>query len=143
VAIEPAPAFLRRIAIQSFKDPSHIGGQVVHSYAVKRAAALSSTAQIEADGLQPSDTEHARQVVKIARAAAGIRKQHNRSARTVEGAFESRAADFDVSVLLQYHSPAYRRKRSVKDACRGSSVRAMMRHGGDSKGSVHFGVGGH
>ena len=35
------------------------------------------------------------------------------------------------------------RKRSVKDACRRSPVGAMMRHGGDSKGSVHYRVGGH
>jgi hypothetical protein len=33
-------------------------------------------------------------------------------------------------------------KRSVKDACRRSSVSAMMRHGGDSKGSVHYRAGG-
>ncbi|HVH79693.1 MAG TPA: hypothetical protein VM782_09910, partial [Stellaceae bacterium] len=36
-------------------------------------------------------------------AAAGIREQHNRSARPVKGAFERRAADVDVSVLLQSH----------------------------------------
>jgi AraC family transcriptional regulator of adaptative response/methylated-DNA-[protein]-cysteine methyltransferase len=99
---------VRRTAIQSFKDPSHIGGQVVHSYAVERAAALSSTAHVDTDGLQPSGSERARQIVKITAAAAGIREQHNRSARTVEGAFERRAADFDVSVLLQSHSPASR-----------------------------------
>jgi hypothetical protein len=34
-------------------------------------------------------------------------------------------------------------KRSVKDACRRSLVGAMMRHGEDSKGSVHYRVGGH
>ena len=73
-----------------------------------RAAALSSTAHVDTDGLQPSGSEHARQIVKITAAAAGIREQHNRSARTVEGAFERRAADFDVSVLLQSHSPASR-----------------------------------
>src|SRR5690242_5022291 len=98
---------VRRTAIQGFKDPSHIGGQVVHSYAVERAAALSSTAHVDTDGLQPAGSEHARQIVKITAAAAGIREQHNRSARTVEGAFERRAADFDVSVL-QSHSPASR-----------------------------------
>jgi len=37
---------------------------------------------------------------------------------------------------------ALRRKRSVKDACRRSSVSAMMRHGGDSKGSVRYRAGG-
>ena len=92
---------VRRTAIQSFKDPSHIGAQVVHSYAIERAAALSSTAHVDTNGLQPSGSERARQIVKITAAAAGIREQHNRSPRTVEGAFERRAADFDVSVLLQ------------------------------------------
>src|SRR5258705_3096383 len=99
---------VRRTAIHSFEDPSHIGGQIVHSYAVERAAALSSTAHVNRDGLQPSGSEHARQVVKITGAAAGIREQHNRSAGPVKGAFECRAADFDVSVLLQSHSPASR-----------------------------------
>ena len=97
---------VRRTAIHSFKDPSHIGGQIVHSYAVERAAALSSTAHVNRDGLQPSGSEHARQVVKITGAAAGIREQHNRSAGPAKGAFERRAADLDVSVLLQSHSPA-------------------------------------
>lgn len=99
---------VRRTAIQSFEDPSHIGGQVVHSYAGERAAALSSTAHVDTDGLQTSGSQHARQIVKIAAAAAGIREQHNRSARTVEDAFERRAAYFNVAVLLQSHSPASR-----------------------------------
>jgi hypothetical protein len=42
---------VRRTAIQSFKDPSHIGGQVVNGYAVERAAALSITAHIDTHGL--------------------------------------------------------------------------------------------
>src|SRR5207237_5744712 len=71
---------VRRTAIQSFKNPSYVGGQIVHSYAVERAATLSSTAHVNGDGLQPSGSEHARQVLKITRAAAGIREQHNRSA---------------------------------------------------------------
>jgi hypothetical protein len=99
---------VRRTAIHSFEDPSHIGGQIVHSYAVERAAALSSTAHVNRDGLQPSGSEHARQVVKITGAAAGIREQHNRSAGPVKGAFERRATDFDVSMLLHSHSPASR-----------------------------------
>jgi hypothetical protein len=102
------PDEVRRTAIHSFKDPSDIGGQIVHSYAVERAAALSSTAHVDRDGLQPSGSEHARQVLKITGAAAGIREQHNRSAGPVKGAFERRAADFDVSMLLQSHSPANR-----------------------------------
>jgi hypothetical protein len=57
---------------------------------------------------RPPDCERARQIVKITAAAIGIREQHNRCARTVKGAFERRAADFDVSVLLQSHSPASR-----------------------------------
>ena len=99
---------VRRTAIQSFKNPSYVRGQIVHSDAVKRAAALSSTAHVDTDGLQTSGSERARQIVKITAAAAGIREQHNRRARTVEGAFERRAADLDVSVLLQSHSPASR-----------------------------------
>jgi hypothetical protein len=99
---------VRRTAIQRFKDPSHIGGQVVHSYTVERAAALSGTAHVDTNGLKPSGSEQARQIVKITAAAAGIREQHNRSARTVENAFERRAVDFDVSMLLQSHSPAGR-----------------------------------
>ena len=35
-------------------------------------------------------------------------KQHDRSAGPVNGAFERRAADFDVSMPLQSHSPATR-----------------------------------
>jgi hypothetical protein len=99
---------VRRAAIHSFEDTSHIGGQIVHSYTVERAATLPSTAHVNGDGLQPSGSEHARQVLKITGAAAGIREQHNRSAGPVKGAFERRAADFDVSVLLQSHSPANR-----------------------------------
>src|ERR1700730_13327811 len=99
---------VRRADIQSFEAPSHIGGQIVHSYAVERAAALSSTAHVNRDGLQPSDSEHARQVVKITGAAAGIREQQTRSAGPVTGAFERRATDFDVSMLLHSHSPASR-----------------------------------
>ena len=99
---------VRRTAIHSFEDPRHIGGQIVHSYAVERAATLSSTAHVNGDGLQPSGSEHACQIVKITGAAAGIREQHDRGAGTVKGAFERRAADFDVSVLLQSHSPASR-----------------------------------
>src|SRR5262245_30604630 len=97
-----------RPANHSFEDTSHIGGQIVHTYALERTAALSSTAHVNGDGLQPSGSEHARQVLKITAAAAGIREQHNRSAGPVNGAFERRAADFDVSVLLQSHSPATR-----------------------------------
>jgi len=47
---------------------------------------------------------------------------------------------------LRFQLARYRRaecKRSVKDACRRSSVGAMMGHGGDRKGSVHYRVGGH
>src|SRR5262245_66522291 len=97
-----------RTAIHSVEDSSYIGGQIVHSYPVERTAALSSTAHVNRDGLQPSGSEHARQVVKITAAAAGIREQHDRSAGPVKGAFERRAADFDVSMLLQSHSPATR-----------------------------------
>jgi hypothetical protein len=92
---------VRRAAIHSFQDFGDIDGQIVQSCAVERAAALSNTAHVNGDGLEPSGSERARQIVKITAAAAGIREQHNRSARTVEGAFERRAADFDVSVLLQ------------------------------------------
>ena len=99
---------VRRTAIQSFKNPSHIGGQIVQTYAVERAAALSSTAHVNRDGLQPSGSEHTRQIVKITDAAAGIREQHDGNSGPVKGAFERRAADFDVSVLLQSHSPANR-----------------------------------
>src|ERR1700722_3041807 len=108
---------VRRTAIHSFKDPSHIGSQIVHSYAVERAAALSSTAHVDTDGLQPSGSEHARQIVKITGAAARIREQHNGSAGPVKGAFERRAADFDVSMLLQSHPPA-----SIPKASRGGRI---------------------
>jgi hypothetical protein len=87
---------VRRSAIQSFKDPSHIGSQIVQSYVVERAAALSSTTHVDTDGSQPTGGQCARQIVKITAAAAGIREQHNRRARTVEGAFKRRAADFNV-----------------------------------------------
>jgi len=100
---------VRRTAIQSFKDPSHIGGQIVHSYAVERAAALSSATHVDTDGLQPTGSEHARQSLKITAATPGIRQQHNWSTGPVKGAFERRAADFDVSVLLQSHLRAYPR----------------------------------
>jgi hypothetical protein len=55
--------------------------------------------------LQPSRSEHTRQVVKITGAAAGIREQHDGDSRPVNGAFERRAANFEVSVLLHSHSP--------------------------------------
>ena len=42
---------VRRTAIHSFEDPSHIGGQIVHSYAVERAVALSSPAHVDTQGL--------------------------------------------------------------------------------------------
>ena len=96
----------------------------MHSYAVERAAALSNTAHVNRDGLQPSGSEHARQVVKITGAAARIREQHDRRARPVKGAFESRAADFDVSVLLQSHSPA-NRLTLVPDASRSGWITVL------------------
>src|SRR5262245_43119542 len=99
---------VRRTAIHSFEEPSHIGGQIVHSYGVEQPAAFSGTAHVNRDGLQPSGSEHARQVVKIIGAAAGIREQHNRSAGSVKGVFERRASDFDVWLLLHSHSPASR-----------------------------------
>ncbi len=105
---------VRRTAIHSFKDPSHIGGQIVYGYAVERTATFSSTAHVNRDGLQPSGSQNARQVLKITAAAAGIREQHDRSAGPVNGAFERRAADFDVSMLLQSHSPATRLTLDVR-----------------------------
>src|ERR1700724_1622806 len=92
-------------AIHSFEDPSHIGGQIVHSYAVERAATLSSTAHVNGDGLQPSGSEHARQVVKITGAAAGIREQHDRGAGPAKGAFERRAADFEADSVRHDVTP--------------------------------------
>jgi hypothetical protein len=99
---------VRRAAIHGFQDFGDVDGQIVQTYAVERAAALSSTAHVNRDGLQPSGGEHTRQVVKITGAAAGIREQHDGNSGSVKGAFERRAADFDVSVLLQSHSPASR-----------------------------------
>jgi hypothetical protein len=99
---------VRRAAIHSFHDNGDVDGQIVQTYAVERAAALSSTAHVNRDGLQPSGSEYTRQVVKITGAAAGIREQHDGNSGPVKGAFERRAADFDVSVLLQSHSPASR-----------------------------------
>ena len=55
-----------------------------------------------------ASVEHTRQVVKITGAAAPIREQHDGNSGPVKGAFERRAADFDISVLLQSHSPASR-----------------------------------
>ena len=49
-----------------------------------------------------------RRVPRRESAAAGIREQHDRSAGPVNVAFERRAADFDVSMPLQSHSPATR-----------------------------------
>ena len=92
---------VRRTAIHSFEDPSHIGGQIVHGYAIERAAALSSTAHVNSDRLKTSGSEHARQVFELAGATAGIREHHDRSAGSIKGAFERRAADFDVSPLPQ------------------------------------------
>src|ERR1700736_3684344 len=92
---------VRRTAIQRFQDFGDVAGQIVQTCTVERAAALSSTAHINRDALQPSGSEHARQVVKITGAAAAIREQHDRGAGPAKGAFERRAADFDVSVLLQ------------------------------------------
>jgi hypothetical protein len=99
---------VRRAAIQGFNDSGYIGRQIVHCYVFERAEAPSDAAHIDGDGLQPSGSEHARQVLKITGAAAGIREQNDRNAGPVKGAFERRAADFDVSVLLQSHSPASR-----------------------------------
>src|SRR5262245_182361 len=49
-----------------------------------------------------------RRVPRRESAAAGIREQHDRSPGPVNGAFERRAANFDVSMPLQSHSPATR-----------------------------------
>src|SRR5712675_3730222 len=68
---------VRRAAIHSFQDFGDVDGQIVHTYAVERAAALSGTAHVNRDGLQPSGSEYTRQVVKITGAAAGIREQHD------------------------------------------------------------------
>ena len=96
---------VRRAAAYGFHDFGDVNGQIVQTRAVKRAAALSNTAHVNRDGLQPSGSKHARQVAKITTTAARIREQHDRRARPVKGAFESRAAYFDVSVLLQSHLP--------------------------------------
>ncbi len=92
---------VRRAAIHSLQDFGDVDGQIVQTYVVERAAALSSTAHVNRDGLQPSGSEHTRQVVKITGAAAGIREQHDGNSGPVNGAFERRATDFDVSMLLQ------------------------------------------
>jgi hypothetical protein len=55
--------------------------------------------------VQPSGSEHARQLVKITGAAAGIREQYDRRPGPVNGAFKRRAADFNVSMLLHSQSP--------------------------------------
>jgi len=71
-----------------------------------------------------------------------------------DAAFKKRArrfANYTVAVLsllfkwaaVREFMPTNVGKRSVKDACRRSSVGAMMGHGGDGKGSVHYRVGGH
>ena len=93
-----------RTAIHGFQHFGDVDGQIVQCRAVERAATLSDTAHVNGDGLQPSGTECARQVVKITDAAAGVREQHDRGARPAKGALERRAADLDVSVLLQAHS---------------------------------------
>jgi hypothetical protein len=116
---------VRRTASQRFKNPGHIGGQIVQSRAFEPAAALASTAH----GLQPSGSEHARQVLKITPAAAGIREQHDRSAGPIKGAFERGAADFDVSVCFNFASasacesaPAFLWSRVLSPAVDASSI---------------------
>jgi hypothetical protein len=99
---------VRRTAIHGFQHFGDVDGQIVQCRAVERAATLSDTAHVNGDGLQPSGTECAHQVVKITGAAAGVREQHDRGARPAKGALERRAADFDVPVLLQSYSPASR-----------------------------------
>jgi hypothetical protein len=99
---------VRRAAIHSFHDFGDVDGQIVQSCAVERAATLSNTAHVGRDGLEPSGSERACQALEITGAAAGVREQHDQGAGTVKRAFERRAADVDVSVLLQSHSPASR-----------------------------------
>jgi hypothetical protein len=100
---------MRRTAIHGFQDFGDIAGQIMQSCAIERAATLSNSAHVNGDGLEPSDSERVRQIVKIAGAAASISEQHDRTAGTVKGAFECRAADFDVSVLMQSYLPVYPR----------------------------------
>jgi predicted lipase len=70
--------------------------------------------------LQPSGSERARQIVKITAAAAGIREQHNRSARTVEGAFERDATSYRFEEVVMRNraetplAPARRRGGGAK-----------------------------
>src|SRR3982751_5202243 len=92
---------VRRAAAYGFHDFGDVNGQIVQTCAVKGAAALSNTAHVDRDGLQPSGSEHSRQLLKIPGAAAAIREQNDRNAGPVQCAFERRAADFDVSMLLQ------------------------------------------
>ena len=66
-----------RTATQYFDGPGYIGRQIVKRGVFQRAAALSDAAHVDADSLEPADSEGACQIVKVADTAAGIREKYD------------------------------------------------------------------
>src|SRR6516165_7914669 len=62
---------------------------------------------INRDRLELSGNQRARQMIKIARATARIREQHDRCAQAAKCAFQRRVTDVDASMLLQSHLPLF------------------------------------
>src|SRR5262245_41534017 len=104
------------VAVRAF-DHEACGGKLrgtarPHQKGDVAAGLQHPAAEVSANGPRANDENSHLSIpvvaVKITGAAAGIRKQHDRNAGFVKGAFERRTADLDVSVVLQSQSPANR-----------------------------------
>src|SRR5262249_38723938 len=96
---------VHRTTADRLNDASDVTGQIVQGRAVERAATASDAAHINRDGLEPSGSQHARQLIKITGATARVREQHDWCARTAKCAVQRRVTDVDASMLLQSHLP--------------------------------------
>src|SRR6516165_6953443 len=98
---------VHRTTADRLNDASDVTGQIVQGRAVERTATASDATHINRDRLEPSGNQRARQMIKIARATARIRKQHDWCAQTANCAFQRRVTDVDASMLLQSHLPLF------------------------------------
>src|SRR5262249_36431771 len=108
---------VHRTTADRVNDVSDVTGQIVQGRAVERTATASDATHINRDRLEASGNQRARQMIKIAGAAASIVEQHDGCARTANCALQRRVTDVDASMLLQSHLRAC--LLSARVACNG------------------------
>ena len=80
---------MRRPALQHRKYPGHVRGKIVKRSGIQPPPAVSNAAHVDSDDLC-GRCEALSKVFQIAGAAAGVREQHKRIARSINGAFDAR-----------------------------------------------------